>query len=866
MVHRKKKEAWDGFLGKFDEAYRGNHKMMWNLVKRLVPGANKASLQPIKDSDGVLATSEEEIREAWAQHQAKLGTPTRDAFQDDVFTSAVEREVVELVNKAERQVHQALDEEFSIEEVEEATESLNYYKAGAADGTKNPMFKCGGHTMNAKLHILFNHLRKEEVLPVGWGSSEVVNLYKEGDKTDPGNYRGIALISCLGKIYLSLWARRLATSLEPELSEEQGGFRRWRSTIDQALTLKEILFQRKASGNSTYVCFVDFRKAFDTVWHDGLWKRLWDSKVQGKPWRILRKLYSTIRSSVRVGNGASRSVRMMQGVRQGCPLSPVLFNCFIDELAMKLKEADCGLYIDGRQVESLLYADDVVLMTYSAEKLQSLINVVDTFCRQWHMDINVGKSKVMIVNPLKQDTEVQHTFTCRESELKQVKEYKYLGIYFTHNLSWGRHIEEAIAKATKRTDMMRGLLCNSRVSTNAKFLVWKAYVRPLLDYGGEVWEPTQDQARKLEAVQTRAGVLGLKLNEHTNAHAVRLLMRCPSLENRRKRARFNHWYKLMAMDKPRLARFVQEIKIVNDKKPVWLKRVEEEIKGDELLLKGWESVMEAQRRNGGSVPRVEGTGEDAVHHLKHWKQLTKEWVARVELQTVRGEANHDRSTLKLIVRSLAGLKDTLPKFPITRGALKGPHQVRIRLLSGTSALNDTLSKFRPRSEHCPWNCAAAEDAEHFYMQCAGFQAARAPAFAKFSTSCCCKDEDEEKRCWAHYSKLDDSGKLCMLLGAEVEGKSFDNKIGKAVDALTAQAWDIRSKKLERKYKLHDKVAVAPAGRIERFFISVSSPLSPPNPLPPTHPERRRSQKTQHKKNAQPPAGAGSNGLIATERK
>ena len=212
------------------------------------------------------------------------------------------------------------------------------------------------------------------------------------------------------------------------------------------------------------------------------------------------------------------------------------------------------------------------------------------------------------------------------------------------------------------------------------------------------------------------------------------------------------------------------------------------------------------------------------------------------------------------------MKDTLPKFPITRGALKGPHQVRIRLLSGTSALNDTLSKFRPRSEHCPWNCAAAEDAEHFYMQCAGFQAARAPAFAKFSTSCCCKDEDEEKRCWAHYSKLDDSGKLCMLLGAEVEGKSFDNKIGKAVDALTAQAWDIRSKKLEKKYKLHDKVAVAPAGRIERFFISVSSPLSPPNPLPPTHPERRRSQKTQHKKNAQPPAGAGSNGLIATERK
>ena len=108
MVHRKKKEAWDGFLGKFDEAYKGNHKMMWSLVKRLVPSANKVSLQPIKDSKGTLATSEEEISEAWAQHQAKLGTPTRHELQDDAFTSEVEKEVEELVSIAESQVGRSL--------------------------------------------------------------------------------------------------------------------------------------------------------------------------------------------------------------------------------------------------------------------------------------------------------------------------------------------------------------------------------------------------------------------------------------------------------------------------------------------------------------------------------------------------------------------------------------------------------------------------------------------------------------------------------------------------------------------------------------------------------------------------------------
>ena len=83
-------------------------------------------------------TSEEEVNEAWAQHQAKLGTSTRHELQDDAFTSEVEKEVEELVSIAESQVGQALDAEFTIKEIEEATESLNYYEVGAADGTKKP--------------------------------------------------------------------------------------------------------------------------------------------------------------------------------------------------------------------------------------------------------------------------------------------------------------------------------------------------------------------------------------------------------------------------------------------------------------------------------------------------------------------------------------------------------------------------------------------------------------------------------------------------------------------------------------------------------------------------------------------------------
>ena len=108
--------------------------------------------------------------------------------------------------------------------------------------------------MVSNLLALFNTLNRKEHLPANWASALVVNLYKDGDKTDAGNYRGISLISCLGKIYLSLWAKRLSRWCEGQLHDEQGGFRARRSTIDDALALKEILLKRLNQGKKTFSC------------------------------------------------------------------------------------------------------------------------------------------------------------------------------------------------------------------------------------------------------------------------------------------------------------------------------------------------------------------------------------------------------------------------------------------------------------------------------------------------------------------------------------------------------------------------------------------------------------------------------------
>jgi hypothetical protein len=863
-IKKKKAGLWQEFLDKFDDAYKGNHKIMWNLVRRLVPSSNKISLQPIKDKNGILATSEEEIMEAWADHQSSLGTPSRHPLQDDQFTREVEEEVVRLTEEAKTQGNFKLGMEFTIEEIRAALSALDYYKAGAADGTKNPMFKCGGKTMEVMLFRLFNYLRERETFSEDWGRSEVVNLFKEGDKSDPGNYRGISLISCLGKIYLSLWAKRLADFLETKLDDEQGGFRRSRNTVDQALTLREILLQRKRSCNTTYLCFVDFRKAFDTVWHDGLWKRMWDSGVKGKPWRIIRNLYGSISSSVKVGGKTSRRVQMRQGVRQGCPLSPILFNCFINELAKRLREADCGFAAGGKDVVSLLYADDVVLMAYSAEKLQVLINVVDTFCRQWHMDINIKKSEVMVV-PGGRKPPPKVKFTCREKELKEVSQYKYLGIQFTSKLDWGTHIEYALDKANKRTRSMSKLLTNSRISSRAKFLVWKAYVRPLLDYGSEVWVATKLQAEKIESAQTRAGVQGLKLNSKTSTHAVRVLMGCSSLTNRHKRSSLNYFFKVQTMKKERLVRHILKMPSGDyTKKTTWMEDVLEVIRADPHLNVGLKKIKEAQARNGGCVPVVEllvdsfGNKEE-INHQELWKRRTQQWLQRQELDEIASNANAARSTLRLVARATRETSE-LPKWPITRKPNAGATQIRMRMLAGTSALNVTLSKFRDRNPCCPWECKGIEDPAHFYLHCEGTQDLRTKMFSRMDAAC------YPGTCGDRFIKIKDKeGKVALLLGAEVDGYHLDRDMDEAVAAFTTAAYSARSKRLESRYNLNQAEDLT--GGIPAYF-------RPPvharrqHSLPPQSPDKddsRNSRVVGVVLYAQPPAGAGSNGLQAAER-
>ena len=98
-----------------------------------------------------------------------------------------------------------------------------------------------------------------------------------------------------------------------------------------------MLAGRRQLGRRTYACFIDVRKAYDRVWRDGLLKALWQKGVRGRAWRVVRSYYQNVKSCVRMESGDTDWFDIGVGVRQGCVLSPLLFNLFIDNMALEVK-------------------------------------------------------------------------------------------------------------------------------------------------------------------------------------------------------------------------------------------------------------------------------------------------------------------------------------------------------------------------------------------------------------------------------------------------------------------------------------------------------------------------------------------------
>jgi sorting nexin-29 len=399
-------------------------------------------------------------------------------------------------------VGRSLNVDISEQEVIQACKALGSHKSPGYDGVPAEFLagawvKHSGeigwteHLLAPALTHLFNLVLHGDY-PRAWGQCHLSPVPKpKGDPTVRDDYRGIAVSSALSKLYSMVLLARLDTWAESQglRAMGQAGFRVGRSTSDNAFVLQHVIEKQAAAKRPLFAAFIDFRKAYDCVDRQLLWRALAKMGVHGDMLSTLQGMYAHVTMRVKSGGRLGEPFPAQSGVRQGDPLSPLLFGLYIDQFE-EILAAQCpgtGVCVAGdRMLQLMLYADDLVLLAEDATTLQQMLHCLDSFCASHLLAVNVAKSVVVTWGVAGQAP----ILVCGGGQLAVQSSFLYLGIKFgsgrknharsNMNIRLGKATGTTCALHARCAEMQ---VCNPMVRCN----LFNALVAPVLAYGCEVW-------------------------------------------------------------------------------------------------------------------------------------------------------------------------------------------------------------------------------------------------------------------------------------------------------------------------------------------------------------------------------------------
>ena len=417
------------------------------------------------------------------------GKKCEDFFE--ALFSKIDKNVDLVMSKINDLPHnEFLNCEFVMKELKEVIRSLISKKAVGPDRIANEFLKHAPPELLKILLMYFNLNMKEGRTCKSWCSGLIALIHKEGPKDDPNNYRGICIMNALLKVLCSLLNNRLQDYCNERnlIDPAQIGFKEKSRAVDHIFTLKSLVnkYVVDQKGKKLYTCFVDFKKAFDSVWHAALFRKLENKGINGNFLEIIKSIYDLTECAVKINGKATKYFRYEKGVQQGNPLSPLLFNLFINDIFTAVKN-DSAITLDGiKNINALMYADDLIIMATSPEELQKSLDGLSSYCSKWKLDVNIKKTKCLTFS--KGTKCKQYQFEINHKAIENVKEYKYLGINInSKNCSFGPSLVNLSSKATRALYAITSKLPikNSPVRTLLK--LFDFCVAPILTYGSEIW-------------------------------------------------------------------------------------------------------------------------------------------------------------------------------------------------------------------------------------------------------------------------------------------------------------------------------------------------------------------------------------------
>ena len=406
-----------------------------------------------------------------------------------------------------------LNKPFTCKEISDTISELKNGKSSSDDLICNEILKylTEGPNGTQLLEKLFNKCFDTATYP--WNNSIITPLHKKGCKSDPDNYRAVAVSSTIGKLFSTILLNRIL-SIKSKICPDpinQLGFSKGAQTFDHILTLKTIISKYKKLKQPVYAVFVDFRKAFDSVCREALFFKLANQGISGKIFNILKHMYANSSGQIKLAGHLSKKFGIQKGTEHGHPLSPDFFKLYINDLSPFLEHENCPMLIN-KIVSHLLWADDLILLSLDPITLQKQLNSLSHFCTAWGVDINMAKTKLIVFNTGFRDT-IPVSFRLGGKPVPEADSYCYLGIEIDKNGKFILARNELKKKALKSLYSLKSTINKKFVSFRALTTLFDGLIKPIALYGAPIWTTDMTIIRNLtklfnyEQIESNSNIL-----------------------------------------------------------------------------------------------------------------------------------------------------------------------------------------------------------------------------------------------------------------------------------------------------------------------------------------------------------------------
>ncbi len=473
-------------------------QLFWKLRKKIIAKEGDANYDT-KDEQGNIIEDPEQAKEHIANFYENLYQARTGDKEFEHWTNTITQKIQDITQEMQ---HKPPIPEITTEELNKAIKQLKRGKSCGPDDIPNEIFLEASPAVRKIILKTLNDIATSQNIPGKWQEGEIKRLYKgKGNKGKCSAERGITLASNFGKLFERIINNR--TIKEVNISDAQVGGKKGRATVDHLLIVKEIIRHAKNRRKPLYLVFLDVTKAYDKAWLDAIMYVLYKQGLQSNLWPIIRNLNLNLTAKIRTKDGLTRPIKINDSIRQGGVLSVIEYAILMDEIGKEIQTEKSGIKLPNNtdEIGSLLWVDDVVLMSFDEKELQEMLETTYTTAKKYRIEFGKEKSQVMTINS--KPTQNPTKFNLGPLELDNTKTYKYLGETLNEKGNIKDHIKNIKGKAEAAYQTIRMIAGNSNFRDIELETMWKlieSCILPIILYAAETWDNTKEQTKEINRI------------------------------------------------------------------------------------------------------------------------------------------------------------------------------------------------------------------------------------------------------------------------------------------------------------------------------------------------------------------------------